>query len=64
MSSAESVVLAVRESEGQLNGGRLLLRASGTENLVRIMAESEDIRVCEEAVQTVARAVRRAGEEL
>ncbi len=37
------IVAAVREVESQLNGkGRVLLRASGTEPLVRVMVEGED----------------------
>lgn len=62
--SAENVSLAVREAEKILNGGRLLLRASGTESVVRIMAEGENARLCDEAVQIVTRAIRRTGEEL
>jgi phosphoglucosamine mutase len=34
---------AIHAAEGRLNGaGRLLIRQSGTENLIRVMAESED----------------------
>ena len=40
---ASSVKAAVAEAEGRLNGrGRLLIRKSGTEPLVRVMAECED----------------------
>ena len=34
---------AIRAAEGRLNGaGRLLIRQSGTETLIRVMAEAED----------------------
>ncbi len=41
--SASTVMAAITAAEGQLNGrGRLLIRKSGTEPLVRVMAECED----------------------
>jgi phosphoglucosamine mutase len=52
---------AVRDVEAQLNGhGRLLLRPSGTEPLIRVMAEGEDeglvIRVVDELCTVIERA--------
>ncbi len=41
--SAQTVIAAISAAEGQLTGkGRLLIRKSGTEPLVRVMAECED----------------------
>ena len=52
LSSFPSLQKKLSESETRLNGkGRLLLRYSGTEPLVRIMVEGEDERVVREIVQ-------------
>ncbi len=41
--SAPAVVTAISQAEGMLDGrGRLLIRKSGTEPLMRVMAECED----------------------
>jgi phosphoglucosamine mutase len=52
---------AIREAEGRLNGcGRLLIRKSGTEPVVRVMAEGEDealvIHLVDSLVDTIGRA--------
>lgn len=48
---AESVISAIRAAEVRLNGcGRLLIRKSGTEPLVRVMAECEDPALLHEIV--------------
>jgi phosphoglucosamine mutase len=54
-----AVQRAIAEAEGQINGaGRLLIRESGTEPLIRVMAESEDealvTRVVDELCRTIA----------
>ncbi|MEL6564402.1 MAG: phosphoglucosamine mutase [Pseudomonadota bacterium] len=57
----ETVKSAIAEAEGQLNGnGRLLIRKSGTEPLIRVMAESEDAAVLEASVDHVVQAVESA----
>ncbi len=61
LNSAE-VKDAVKEAERLLQGGRILLRASGTEPVVRILAEGENAAVCEEAAMRVASAAKAAGE--
>ena len=56
-----SVQTAIAEAEAQLNGkGRLLIRKSGTEPLIRVMAESEDAAVLEASVDHVVAAVEAA----
>lgn len=58
---AESVREAIAAAEGRLNGsGRLLVRASGTEPLIRVMAEGDDERLVGEVVRDVVGAVQRA----
>ena len=53
-----SVQDAIRAAEQNLNGkGRLLIRKSGTEPLIRVMAECEDAVVLEQAVDSVVDAV-------
>ena len=58
---ADGVKAAVAAAEGALTGrGRLLIRASGTEPLIRVMAECEDEALLARVVDEVAEAVRRA----
>lgn len=55
---ADSVKRAIGDAERMLSGkGRLLIRKSGTEPLVRVMAEHEDPQVMEQAVDGVVGAV-------
>ncbi|ABG31560.1 phosphoglucosamine mutase [Roseobacter denitrificans] len=52
------VKAAIAAAEADLSGkGRLLIRKSGTEPLVRVMAEHEDQTVMEQAVDSVVEAV-------
>ncbi|MGZ3375090.1 MAG: phosphoglucosamine mutase [Phenylobacterium sp.] len=56
-----SVQGAIAEAEQRLNGcGRLLVRASGTEPLIRIMAEGDDEKLVSQVVREVAGAVKKA----
>ncbi|MEL7184138.1 MAG: phosphoglucosamine mutase, partial [Pseudomonadota bacterium] len=56
---AQTVQSAIAEAEGRLaNTGRLLIRASGTEPLIRVMAECEDPALLDQVVGDVADAVR------
>lgn len=51
---------AVRSIENTLNGtGRVLLRASGTEPLVRVMVEGEDITLVEKLTMELSKTVER-----
>ncbi|MDF3349065.1 phosphoglucosamine mutase [Sulfitobacter sp. KE34] len=55
------VKAAIAQAEADLaQGGRLLIRKSGTEPLVRVMAEHEDAALMERAVDSVVEAVNTA----
>ncbi|WP_076071408.1 phosphoglucosamine mutase [Sphingomonas montana] len=56
-----AVQKTIAAAEARLNGtGRLLIRKSGTEPLIRVMAEGEDEALVAEVVEEVCQAVRRA----
>ncbi len=56
--SAAPVTAAIADAEARLNGqGRLLIRKSGTEPLIRVMAECEDEALLHHAVDSVVEAV-------
>jgi phosphoglucosamine mutase len=58
---AEPVKAAIAEAEGELNGrGRLVIRKSGTEPLIRVMAEGDDPALVEQLVDRVCEAVAAA----
>ncbi|HTK35409.1 MAG TPA: phosphoglucosamine mutase [Caulobacteraceae bacterium] len=55
------VKAAIAEAEARLNGsGRVLVRASGTEPLIRIMAEGDDEKLIAQLVKDIAGKVREA----
>ncbi|ATF19303.1 phosphoglucosamine mutase GlmM [Phaeobacter gallaeciensis] len=57
----DQVQAAIKVAEASLAGqGRLLIRKSGTEPLVRVMAECEDAKVLTQAVDSVVAAVEAA----
>ena len=59
--SASSVTAAIADAEGQLVGkGRLLIRKSGTEPLIRVMAECEDPVLLEQIVDGIVAEVEAA----
>ena len=62
--ASDGVCEAKRRAESLLPGGRVLLRASGTEPVVRVMAEGEEEAKCREACDLLALALRAAGEEV
>ncbi|MDE0758190.1 MAG: phosphoglucosamine mutase [Pseudomonadales bacterium] len=58
---SESILQAIRSAESRLGeSGRVLLRSSGTEPVVRVMVEGEERRQVEQLAQEIADAVHRA----
>lgn len=59
--SRPDIAEAVRQAEDHLGAaGRILLRASGTEPLIRVMAEGEDAAVIEQVAEELAEVVGRS----
>lgn len=59
--SDDQVRQAIKDAEARLNGsGRIVVRASGTEPLIRIMAEGDDERLVSKVANSIAQAVRQA----
>jgi phosphoglucosamine mutase len=58
ISSNSAINAAVAEAEQKLAGrGRVLLRPSGTEPLIRVMAEGDDQALVEQQVKAIAKIV-------
>lgn len=56
---AKTVKEAIADGEAQLNGaGRIVVRASGTEPLIRIMAEGDDPALVRKVVKSIVGAVK------
>ncbi len=61
LDAAEAVKQSVAHVESELNGsGRVVLRASGTEPLIRVMVEGQDARQVRNLAETIAQAVQHA----
>jgi len=57
----KAVKEAIADGESQLNGaGRIVVRASGTEPLIRIMAEGDDPALVKKVVKSIVTAVKAA----
>lgn len=55
----KTVLSAVKKAENELCGrGRILLRESGTEPVIRVMAECDDEKICKKCAEAVAESVR------
>jgi phosphoglucosamine mutase len=64
IASSDAVRLAVSEAESTLGeDGRVLLRPSGTEPVVRVMVEHTDEMVCRRVCEEISRTVQDAGKE-
>ena len=58
---ADSVKAAIANAEAELNGsGRLVIRPSGTEPVIRVMAEGDDAAQVERVVDSICDAVKKA----
>ena len=58
---ADRVKASIADAERQLDGrGRLVIRKSGTEPLIRVMAEGDDLAMVEGLVDGICEAVREA----
>ena len=58
---ADSVTAAIADGEAKLaDTGRLLIRKSGTEPLIRVMGEAEDETLLEQVIDTIVGAVENA----
>ena len=61
----EGVLAALADAEGVLGeNGRILVRASGTEPVVRVMAEAGEEALCERCVDSVIDAMKKGGHML
>lgn len=61
----EEILKAAKEVEEELGtSGRILLRSSGTENLVRVMVEAESDEVCNKMVHKVVDVIKARGYEV
>jgi phosphoglucosamine mutase len=57
----EAVKRTIADAEAELNGtGRVLIRPSGTEPVIRVMAEGEDMGLVTQVVERICDAVRQA----
>ena len=62
VAEAPAVQSAVREAEAQLGDtGRILLRPSGTEQIVRVMVEASDEDTARQVAHRVAKSVSAEG---
>ena len=58
----EKVREAIDQAEKRMEGrGRVLVRYSGTEPLIRIMVEADDEKLIEEIVELIEEAIRKEG---
>lgn len=60
--NCEAVIAAVKKEEESLGDeGRVLLRKSGTEPLLRVMVEATEQKLCDEKADEIIEAMRQAG---
>ena len=59
---APIVLEAIKQAEERLCGnGRMLVRESGTEPIIRVMAEASDVETCKECIEIVVQAIAACG---
>jgi len=58
LESVEGLVKLIENEESGLDGGRMLVRYSGTEPVLRVMAEGPDMEKVKKAVENIAQFVR------
>ena len=59
LDTAEKIAASIAAHEAALgNSGRVLVRASGTESLVRVMVEAEDLAQAEKIAADIAEIVK------
>lgn len=56
----KNVQAEIKKAEGKLSGGRILVRASGTEPVIRVMAEGENSAQVEDVVGALCAVIERA----
>ena len=60
MMTNEAILSVIAEVEAEMNGkGRVLVRPSGTEPLVRVMVEAETEELCESYVERILAVVEK-----
>ena len=58
----KDVLAAIKQAEENLeNTGRILVRESGTEPLIRVMVEAESDEICKENVELVTKVIKDKG---
>lgn len=61
----EDVITAIAQAEEKLSSkGRVLVRESGTEPVIRVMAEAESKELCEECVCSIINVIKNKGYEV
>ena len=61
LTTVDSIHRLVTETEKKLgDGGRILMRYSGTEPLLRILVEGQDLAFIEDRIEQIAAATREA----
>ena len=60
----EDVIAAIAKAEESLNGdGRILVRESGTEPVIRVMAEAKTTEICNQVVDAILEVIKSKGHE-
>lgn len=60
IASDADITTLIGELEEKLGNGRIVLRPSGTEPLIRVMAEAQDYKQAEKTVDTLIKAIEKA----